>query len=395
LFSVNAGSAEFDEEEVSLLNLQTGTRENVTTGGDTVAFTDNGELLFVRARSLMSASYDATRHVLASEAVAMISGVRRDSGSTASVSSSGTLAYVPSPDINRRSLVWISPDGTGADANFGRRYFVHAAVSPNGRRVAVSADFPVRALYVADAVGGTMTPVNAPGPQEMAWSADGNWIAGTINGALSRIPAVGGRWEALLTDEARNRAQQWTPDGLGLLFSRREAGTSRSSLRVLAPGSSPPKWSMLLDSSEGTLGTNASLSSDGHWLAYESRESGPSEVYVQAYPSATGRLRVSRAGGAKPRWGKNSQLIFLSNTTFMVSTVSTHPELHADAPRPIVDEPLLVEGGDATRPYDVAPDGRILAIKEDDSVRSDHIVVVQNWLSEARAPLASSRKKPQ
>jgi hypothetical protein len=33
----------------------------------------------------------------------------------------------------------------------------------------------------------------------------------------------------------------------------------------------------------------------------------------------------------------------------------------------------------------VAPDGRILAIREDDSVRSDHIVVVQNWLANARA----------
>ena len=83
---------------------------------------------------------------------------------------------------------------------------------------------------------------------------------------------------------------------------------------------------MLLDSEDGTLGTNASLSSDGLLLAYESRESGPSEIYVQAYPSATGRFRVSRAGGAKPRWGKNNQLIFLSNTTFMVATVSTLPE---------------------------------------------------------------------
>jgi serine/threonine protein kinase len=35
---------------------------------------------------------------------------------------------------------------------------------------------------------------------------------------------------------------------------------------------------------------------------------------------------------------------------------------------------------------------RILAIKEDDSVRSDHIIVVQNWLSEARALLSAPHK---
>ena len=38
------------------------------------------------------------------------------------------------------------------------------------------------------------------------------------------------------------------------------------------------------------------------------------------------------------------------------------------------------------------PDGRILAIKEDDSVRSDHIVVVQNWLDDVRARNAADRK---
>lgn len=54
-----------------------------------------------------------------------------------------------------------------------------------------------------------------------------------------------------------------------------------------------------------------------------------------------------------------------------------------------------ITGGAASdwvRPYHVAPDGRILAIKEDDSVRSDHIVVVQNCLTEARALLATPRK---
>ena len=39
--------------------------------------------------------------------------------------------------------------------------------------------------------------------------------------------------------------------------------------------------------------------------------------------------------------------------------------------------------GAQSKPFDVTPDGRILAIKEDDSIRPDHIVVVQNWLSAA------------
>ena len=42
--------------------------------------------------------------------------------------------------------------------------------------------------------------------------------------------------------------------------------------------------------------------------------------------------------------------------------------------------------------FDVAPDGRVLAIKEDSSTRSDHIVVVQNWMNELRTRNADARR---
>ena len=51
---------------------------------------------------------------------------------------------------------------------------------------------------------------------------------------------------------------------------------------------------------------NARLSADGHWIAYESDESGKREVYVSAFPKPAGRLQVSSAGGRRPalawRW---------------------------------------------------------------------------------------------
>ena len=82
----------------------------------------------------------------------------------------------------------------------------------------------------------------------------------------------------------------------------------------------------------------------------------------------------------------------MSGTTLMASRVTMQADLHADPPRPVLNEPLLVQDFDSFRQFDVAPDGRILAIKEDDSVRTDHIVVVQNWLTEARALLSAQRK---
>jgi Tol biopolymer transport system component len=56
-----------------------------------------------------------------------------------------------------------------------------------------------------------------------------------------------------------------------------------------------------------------SFSPDGKWLAYANDESGHFEVYIQPFPSGTGRWQVSTAGGGRPSWRKDSkELYFLS-----------------------------------------------------------------------------------
>jgi hypothetical protein len=47
---------------------------------------------------------------------------------------------------------------------------------------------------------------------------------------------------------------------------------------------------------------NAVFSPDGHWVAYQSNESGKGEVYVTSFPQAGGKWQVSQGGGAVPRW---------------------------------------------------------------------------------------------
>jgi len=398
LFSVNTNSADLGEEEISLLDLGTGARQNVRTGGDAVGLTDTHELIFVREHSLMGETYDSIRHALPSGDRELVAGVLRGTGgSTAALSISGTLAYVPSPDLKRRSLVWIAADGTQTDAKFGQRQFRAVNLSVDGRRVAVvSADHDGTAWDVGDSSGGALTPVGTSQGRtaETQWNPDGNSlaVADSHNGRLVRLPVMGGEGgETLLADAAVNLPEQWTPDGRGLIFTRRDSETGRRSICLLSLDSSPAKWSVIVDGRKSVV-RMASLSSDGRRLAYESNESGSFEIYVQAYPLPAGRLKVSRAGGTKARWAKISDhLYFISGTTLMVSTVTAHPDLRSDLPRPVLNEPLLAQDG-AIRQYDVAPDDRILAIKEDDSVRSDHIIVVQNWLSEARALLSVSHK---
>jgi Tol biopolymer transport system component len=47
---------------------------------------------------------------------------------------------------------------------------------------------------------------------------------------------------------------------------------------------------------------NSAFSPDGHWVAYQSDESGRYEIYARPFPGPGGQWQVSTAGGKDPRW---------------------------------------------------------------------------------------------
>jgi hypothetical protein len=66
------------------------------------------------------------------------------------------------------------------------------------------------------------------------------------------------------------------------------------------------------------------FSPDGRWLAYQSNESGITQVYVQGYPERRGKWQVSQAGGLAPRWrGDGRELYWAARDgTLMAAPVS-------------------------------------------------------------------------
>jgi Tol biopolymer transport system component len=55
--------------------------------------------------------------------------------------------------------------------------------------------------------------------------------------------------------------------------------------------------------------TDARVSPDGRWLAYVSDESGQPDVYAAPWPRGP-RVRVSFAGGTRPRWSRDGRAVF-------------------------------------------------------------------------------------
>ena len=117
---------------------------------------------------------------------------------------------------------------------------------------------------------------------------------------------------------------------------------------------------------------NAAISPDGRWMAYESTESGQSQIYVRPFPNvADARYQISTGGGRTPAWAPDGHdLFFVNRTSIMAVTVQLTPTFSAGNPTKLFDAPsILLDGrfiGTGTqRTYDVSRDGqRFLMIKE-------------------------------
>ena len=68
--------------------------------------------------------------------------------------------------------------------------------------------------------------------------------------------------------------------------------------------------------------TDGRLSPDGRWIAYVSDESGQADIYAAPWPRGP-RVRVSFAGGTRPRWGRDGRsLFFVRGTRIMRADLS-------------------------------------------------------------------------
>jgi len=130
--------------------------------------------------------------------------------------------------------------------------------------------------------------------------------------------------------------------------------------------------------------TRGQLSPDGRWLAYTSNQvQRTNELYVQSFPTATIRVRVSPAGGDHARWRQDGKELFyvardgaLMSVAFTAGSTPT-----VGVPRLLFQTQLLALGELGSRAeYDVTADGKRFIINEPVvDAATPPITVVLNW----------------
>ena len=262
-----------------------------------------------------------------------------------------------------------------------RRAFDYVSLSPDGQRIALQLDQATLEVWVYDLARTTFARlVHGWDNGSPIWSPDGTRVTfesdrWTSHGLFWQLADGSGPAERLTADVPDFLIpESWSPDGRFLVYTRYKRGD-----RDLWIWSSSDRKSVPLLQTPASE-SDARVSPDGHWVAYQSNQSGRFEVYVRAFPGASRSWQVSPDGGKIPVWARNGRELFYRNDNRMMAVdVSTTPAFTAGRPRRLFEGSYL----QGTGSYDIASDGRFLMIKHEPHALTE-LVLVQNWFEELK-----------
>ncbi|HKE25286.1 MAG TPA: protein kinase, partial [Bryobacteraceae bacterium] len=303
--------------------------------------------------------------------------------------SAGTLLYAAGP--NASHLRWLSRDGQVLEvlSEADRRNAFR--VSPDGKRIV-----EVRGrgfgpspneLWLMDLerhVFSLFMPAGSARSDSVGsaalWSSDGRRVLFTKGGTIFRKDiADSGQGERVAEWPVVRRLCDWSRDGRYVLYESFDSETKRDLwVGQLTPDGKPVEGTQAKPYLRGPSSEwHGRFSPDQGWVAYDSDETGRSEVYIASFPDARRRLQVTSGGGTFPQWGPDGRELFYLSGDGMLTVVGLKNGaggLVPSSPQPLF--PLTARTYIAS-PYEVSPDGkRFLVHQAEPNTTLD---VVLNW----------------
>jgi serine/threonine-protein kinase len=412
--SLTAGS-DFNRATLEIVNVESGERQVVHRGGSFGRYLPTGHLLYVNAGTLFAMPFDLGTLAASGSAVPVVNGVESaafDGNAQFDVSAEGFLVYRAAErrEVPVHIAQWVDRDGEGSTLWGDAGTYAEPRVSPDGTK----AVFMVLAgrnwdLWTYDMQRDVSTRLTfdaaADGPA--VWSPDGEEVifSSSSNGAddLYRRRSDGsGEIERITSDpDVTLYVSDWSRDGRYVLVTSQSAtagaGAGIGYLDLEGDGTVqtflPPSPSRL---------SEAMFSPNGRWVAYQSDESGQTEVYVRPFPPAGGKWQVSDAGGAYPNWSADGgELYYRTDDGLAMVTVDTRsPTFSAGRARQLFRGAFrggiggVTLDGSSYAHYDVGPDGRFVmfpAPPTEEQPNIEWLQVVDNWFTELNRRVPTGR----
>ena len=401
LFTIGADRPE--KSQIALLDLKTGQRTTLFRGGRDAQYTASGHLVYLAGRAMSAVRFDLSRRAVVGDPVRVIDAVAASptSALNVAVTAAGTLVFVPGDTGNQtlRSLMWVDRQGHETPIGAPARPYDSARLSPDGTRVAVSIRDQENDIWMWDLARKTLTRLTFDADVDMnpVWTPDGRRVVfassrtGVFN--LYARDVDESTPDVRLTAGANTQLpSSVTHDGAFVIGQEVRLHTRSDLVRVaLAPGRGAGATA-----AESVVETpldewNGEVSPDGRFIAYESDESGQSEVYVRPYPQASNaRWQVSSGGGTEPVWTRGGrELIYRVDALRLTAVPVETPGLAFRTGTPSTLAVRVDPVSAAWRAYDVSADGQRFLVmrKPPDGLRATvpaGFVVVQNWFEELK-----------
>jgi serine/threonine protein kinase len=401
LFDSFGAVSDADKVNIDVVTLADRHRKTLVRGGAWPRYLPSGHLIYVNKGTLFAVPFDLNRLETRGTAVPVLDDVAYQPLTSAPAaldfSNAGTLIYRRGSAGGSSRLMtvqWVDQTGRKEPLRAKPGIYTSPRLSPDGKRLAlVVTEGAGQDIWVYDPQRDAMTRLTfSGGPYAVPiWTPDGrNIVFGTIGKGLSWTRADGaGQPQPLFQTKNIQVPFSFSPDGKRLAYYEIAGPAQIWTVPVeeqggqLTAGKPEPflKTTQIVD-------VSPEFSPDGHWLAYDSDESGKQEVYVRAFPPPAsgqgGKWQISNASGSDPRWLRNGrELLYRSGDQIMAVSYTVQGETFvAEKPRLWLDK----LGGTQ---YDVAPDGKRLAVitpvASAEAPKAEHTVVfLENFFDELR-----------
>jgi Tol biopolymer transport system component/beta-glucanase (GH16 family) len=391
LYWAGAGS---DPAQLKIVSLETKQTTTIVPA-DTNASYGGGYIFYGRANVLMAQAFDPVTRQKQGDPVRVAEPLSGDGGSSyasLSAASNGTILYTQG---KARGFVLTWFDRTGRRLSTVGAPGEYTNVALRGACVAVSLTQGApanRDIWVLpETCAGTRLTTHAGIDATPIWSVDGkSLIFSSPRSGMYQVYRVGADAKSpetqVFTSDLAAIATDWSRDGRFVAYTRGTAATGFDVYVVPVSGGAPVPVANGPGADDGGI-----FSPNGEWLAYQSNETGRSEIFVRRLASGSPQgvaVKVSNDGGTQPLWnGNGRELFYLAlDGAVMSVNVSNVENAARQAPRKLFNAPVSLV---IRRSYAVTAGGeRFLIPVLDDSVKQTIAVAAPPARPQAAAPAA-------
>ena len=255
LFTSSGTSAAFNDANLVVQALPTGTRTVVQRGGYHGRYLPSGHLVYLHDGTLFAAPFDLERLAVTGPPVSAVEGVASNEGMGSAqfaVSASGTLAYLPGQSTGGGVPIhWMDREGKTMPLRASRANWLNLLFAPDGQRLALEIFGEQADIWVFEWARDSLTRVTSDprADTKPVWTPGGRSLVFASTRADASTPNLywqraDGTGPAQRLTESKNPQQpaSWHPSGTFLAFEEQHPTTKGDLMILTMEGDEASGW---------------------------------------------------------------------------------------------------------------------------------------------------------